>query len=331
MGKIMHYKLVEKAFKKLTKLYNNPYINMEDIYDSRIGYWWEEWGPRPRSYTHDNENAVLYLNYNDGNLRPILCLDVKSSSDSVEVHVSEWEHNNAVESVDEYIIEMLCKKYGFIKTDKFRNHFYTQIDSDEETEIKEKVGQMLNATAFVYLVDWVISSIVDAIENEDDFYMFRGSARENYNIEMVKDRLKRHDWTFNIKDTENGFDIETVFADSKGKPLKLSAYQEGKCVYLSCGHKYKELSKLENVDKILGCYSCELSGYLGRDNYECIIDNYGTLIDNEYGLKSSADDYIDYYFQRICTVMLIAENLPVFKRFLKNEVKEREERRKKVF
>jgi len=319
----MYKKLVEKAFDKLTKLYKNPYINMHEIYDERVGFWWETWGPRPRSYTHDRENAVLYLNYNDGDLDPILCLDVKSGSDSVEVHVSEWEHKNAVESVDEHIIEMLCKKYGFIKTDKFRNHFYTKIDSDEEIEIKAKAGQMLNATAFVYLVDWVISDIVDTIENEDDFYMFRGCARENYNIKMVRERLKKHDWVFDINDTENGFDIETVFADSKGKPLKLSAYQEGKCIYLSCGHKYKELSKLENVDKILGYYCCELSGYLGHDKYECIIDNYGVLIDNKYGLESSADKYIDYYFQRICTVMLIAENLPTFKEFLKNEINKR--------
>lgn len=330
----MHYKLVEKTFNKLTTLYDNPYIDMSDIYDERVGYWWEEWGPRPRSYTDDKESASLYLNHQNGDLEPILCLDIKSGSDSVEIHVSKsiwWYHKNAVESVDEQIVQMLCKKYGFIKTDKFRNHFYTQIDSDEETEIKTKVGQMLNATAFVYLMDWSISSVADAIEDEDDFYMFRGCARENYNIEMVKDRLKRHDWTFDIKDTKNGFDVETVFADSKGKPLKISAYQEGKCVYLSCGHKYKELSKLENVDKILGYHTCELSGYLGRDKYECMIENYGTLRNNEYGLKDSADRCIDFYFQQICTVMLIAENLPTFKRFLKNEVKEREERRKKVF
>ncbi len=322
----MYKKLVEKAFDKLTRLYNNPYIDMSDIYDSRVGFWWEEWGPRPRSYTHNKENAVLYLNHQNGDLEPILCLDIKSGSDSVEVHVSEWEHKNAVESVDEQIVQMLCKKYDFIKTDKFRNHFYTKIDSDEEAEIKAKVGQMLNATAFVYLMDWSIASVADAIEDEDDFYMFRGCVRENYNIEMVKERLKRHDWTLNIKDTENGLNIETVFADSKGKPLKLSAYQEGKCVYLSCGHKYKELSKLENIDKILGYHSCELSSYLGRDKYECMIENYGILRNNEYGLKDSADKCIDFYFQQICTVMLIAENLPTFKKFLKTETNKRKQK-----
>lgn len=294
---------------------------MYEIYDERIGFWWEEWGPRPRLYTNDKESAELYLNHSDGELQPILCLDVKSGSDSVEVHVSEsiwWYVKNTVQSTDEKIVQMLCEKYGFIKTDKFRNHFYTKIDSDEETELKAKVGQMLSATAFVYLMDWLIPSVADTIENEDDFYMFRGCARENYNIKMVRDRLRRHDWVFDINDTENGFDIETVFADSKGKPLKLSAYKEGKCVYLSCGHKYKELSKLENVDKILGYYRCELSGDLELDKYECMIENHGTLIDNKYGLESSANEYIDFYFQQICTVMLIAENIPIFEEFMKN-------------
>ena len=323
MSTTMNYKF-KQIFDKLTTLYDNPYIDMSDIYDERVGYWWEEWGPRPRYYTDDKESAELYLNYNDGELNPILCLDIKSGSDSVEVHVSKniwWHYKNTVESTDENIVQMLCDKYGFIKTDNFRNHYYTKIDSTEEAEIKAKVGQMLNATAFVYLIDWLISSVVDTIENEEDFHMSRGRARENYNIQMVRDRLKRHDWVLDINDTENGFDIETVFADSKGKPLKLSAYQEGKCVYLSCGHNYQNLLKLENIDKILGYYNCDV--YAKFEKYECKIDNHGTLMDNNYELNSSASEWIDYYFQQICMVMLIAENIPIFKEFLKNETNKR--------
>ncbi len=48
----------------------------------------------------------------------------------------------------------------------------------------------------------------------------------------------------NIEDTKNGFDVETVFIDSKGEPLKISAYLSEFGVYLATDHNYQELSKI---------------------------------------------------------------------------------------
>ena len=117
----------------------------------------------------------------------------------------------------------------------------------------------------------------------------------------VKDYLENHDWVMNIKDAENGFEVETVFADSNGNPLKISVYEDKYGVYLATDHNYQELSKIKNIDEILSSFSCERCGYLGYDKIETKIEQENEL----------------FFFEELMSVILIAENAPVFEFFMK--------------
>ena len=232
---------------------------------------------------------------------------MKLKDNTVEVHIGKetlyaGSCDSGIQDFDEKVIQLVCDKYGFIRTDKFKNHFYTTINSVNESVIKTKVGQMLTAGMTLYLLERKPDSIDLLLSDESYYYWVRRDFTfGKIDIKTVRDYLKNHDWVMNIEDTENGFDVETVFVDSKGEPLKISAYSSDYGVFLATDHNYQELSKIENIDNILSCFSCERCGYLGYEKVECKIEQEKEL----------------YFFEELIAVMLIAENVPVFEEFMK--------------
>ncbi len=167
---------------------------------------------------------------------------------------------------------------------------------------------------FVGLMDFFIESIYDFIKDGEPFHMFRdgspyGNTYGKINIQEVKQYLSKHDWILNVEDTETGFDAETVFVSSNGQSLKISVYENEFGVYLASDHNYHELSKLENVDSVLGYFDCERCGYLGYDKYECKIETKRQLV----------------LLKWLVATMLIAENIPTFEVFMKNMKKKYED------
>ena len=285
----------EIILKKLKTMYYGP--RDYEIRQYYLQGFYEE--PNPRVY-----GDSLYLNYQN---YPYLCLDMKLKDNTVEVHIGKetlyaGSCDSGIQDFDEKVIQLVCDKYGFIRTDKFKNHFYTTINSVNESVIKTKVGQMLTAGMTLYLLERKPDSIDLLLSDESYYYWVRRDFTfGKIDIETVRDYLKNHDWVMNIEDIENGFDVETVFVDSKGEPLKISAYSSDYGVFLATDHNYQELSKIENIDNILSCFSCERCGYLGYEKVECKIEQEKEL----------------FFFEELIAVILIAENVPVFEEFMK--------------
>lgn len=257
-------------------------------------------GPSPRVY-----GDSIYLNHQDSHL---LGVDLKANNNTVEVHASEFlistgKYDSGICDFDEKSVKMLCDKYGFIKTDKFKNHFYTVIDSIKELDIKIKVGQMLTALMTLYLTEHHEYDIKTGLEDEYNcYYIQRNYTLGKIDIKTVRDYLKNHDWVFKIEDTDTGFEVETVFVDSTGTPLKISVYPSNHGVFLSSDHNYQELSKVKDIDNILATFYCEDCSYLGYNKIESKIEEKNELC----------------YFEFLVFVMLIAENVPFFNEFIKN-------------
>lgn len=288
-------------FEKLCNLYDKPKSDFDTCCaDDYFTY------PKSRfdGYISDNYGE-LSLDFQG---RPFVRLDVERKDNSVEVHVGVTDVNlTDIKKVDEKIIQTLCNKYGFIQTDKFPNHFYTVIDSISEEDIKTKVGQIFTTTMFVGFMDFYIDAIYQFIKEDDYFYINRdccpgGNTYGKIDILAAKEYFKKHDWVLNIEDTETGFEIETVFVGDNGQTLKISVYEDKFGVYLASDHNYQELSKLENVDGVVGYFNCEMCGYLGYDKYECKIETASEL----------------WFIEEIIQVMLIAQNIPIFEEFMKN-------------
>ena len=314
----------EIIIKKIYKIYDESFIR-DDYYDAMIkfGYWD---GPMPRvSGSPSDETIYLYLNEPEEST-PFICLSVERTDKTVEVHlakiINDLGYETYLQCADEKIIKRLCEKYGLIMGNRFKNHFYTIIDSVNETDIKIKVGYMLTVAAFAWLLYSRCKNLNEYIADEYNYFSIsreccpyaNSSSKGLITIEEVKEYFKKHDWVFSVTDTKTGFDVETVFVNKKGKPLKLSVYDSKFGVYLSSNQNYSALCKLENVDKILGFFDCERCDYLGYKKFEC---------------KMEVELHL-FFFYSIITVMLIAENLAIFKTFLKDEKKKEEQNKKRL-
>ncbi len=102
--------------------------------------------------------------------------------------------DSGIQDFDEKVVQMVCDKYGLIKTDKFKNHFYTTIDSIKESDIKVKVGQMLTAAMALYFLEPQPNSIDAWLSDETNYYWVRRDCTlGKIDIETVREYLKNHD------------------------------------------------------------------------------------------------------------------------------------------